>query len=208
LKVIERKSVARYRGPKHKLSRREGVNITGTASPSLAAKLNVPPGRSGRRQHHASEYEVRLRAKQRVKHQYGMMEKQFRRFFEEASRRPGPTGVNLLQLLERRLDNAVYRLGFARTRPMARQLVNHGHVQVNNKKVDIPSYLVKVGDQITLTQAALRMPVVQEELKISPKDMPSWLERDQHVGRVISYPRREDSDADIREDLIVEFYAR
>jgi small subunit ribosomal protein S4 len=206
--VIERKSVARYRGPKHKLSRREGVNITGTTSPSLAAKLNVTPGRSGRRQRHASEYEVRLRAKQRVKHQYGMLEKQFRRFFEEASRRPGPTGVNLLQLLERRLDNAVYRLGFARTRPMARQLVNHGHVHVNHKKIDVPSYLLKVGDQITLTPAALRMPVVQEELKISPKVMPSWLERDQHVGRVIGYPRREDSDADIREDLIVEFYAR
>lgn len=200
--------MARYRGPKHKLSLREGVNITGTTSPGLAAKLNVPPERRGRGRRRASEYEVRLRAKQRVKHQYGMMEKQFRRFFEEASRRPGPTGVNLLQLLERRLDNTVYRLGFARTRPMARQLVNHGHVQVNYKKVDIPSYLVKAGDQITLTPTALRMPVVQEELKTSRTIMPSWLERDRDVGRVIGYPQREDSDADIREDLIVEFYAR
>ena len=141
--------MARYRGPKHKISRREGVNITGTTSPSLADKLSVPPRRYGRRRRNASEYEVRLRAKQRVKFQYGLLEKQFRRFFKEASRMQGPTGMNLLQLLERRLDNAIYRIGFARTRPMARQLVSHGHVRVNNKKVDIPSFLVKPGDVIT-----------------------------------------------------------
>jgi small subunit ribosomal protein S4 len=200
--------VARYRGPKHKLSRREGVNITGTTSPSLADKLNIPPARRGRRRRNASEYEVRLRAKQRVKLQYGLLEKQFRRFFKEASRMPGPTGVNLLQLLERRLDNAVYRIGFARTRPMARQLVSHGHVLVNDKRVDIPSALVNPGDVITLDPVALRMPVVQEEMKTSRRVKPSWLERGDGGGRIIGYPRREDSDADIREDLIVEFYAR
>lgn len=200
--------MARYRGPKHKLSRREGVNITGTTSPSLADKLNIPPVRMRRRRRNASEYEVRLRAKQRVKLQYGLLEKQFRRFFKEASRMPGPTGVNLLQLLERRLDNAVYRIGFARTRPMARQLVSHGHVLVNDKKVDIPSALVSPGDVITLDPVALRMPVVQEEMKASRRVRPSWLERSDGGGRVIGYPRREDSDADIREDLIVEFYAR
>lgn len=200
--------MARYRGPKHKVSRREGVNITGTTSPSLAEKLNIPPGRYGRRRRHASEYEIRLRAKQRVKLQYGVLEKQFRRFFKEASRMRGPTGANLLQLLERRLDNAVYRIGFARTRPMARQLVSHGHVRINDKKVDIPSYLVKPGDVIALAPAALQMPVVQEELRTSRRVIPSWLERDGSVGRVTGYPRREDSDADIHEDLIVEFYAR
>ncbi len=121
---------------------------------------------------------------------------------------PGPTGENLLQLLERRLDNAVYRIGLARTRPMARQLVSHGHVRVNDKKVDIPSFLVKPGDAITLTSDALRMPVVQEELRTGRRVLPSWLERSDGGGRVIGYPRREDSDADIREDLIVEFYAR
>jgi small subunit ribosomal protein S4 len=190
------------------VSRREGVNITGTTSPGLAQKLDIPPGRHGRGRRHASEYEIRLRAKQRVKLQYGILEKQFRRFFKEASRMRGPTGANLLQLLERRLDNAVYRIGFARTRPMARQLVSHGHVRVNDKKVDIPSYLVKPGDVIALAPGALQMPVVQEELRTSRRVIPSWLERDGSVGRVIGYPRREDSDADIHEDLIVEFYAR
>ena len=200
--------MARYRGPKHKLSRREGVNLTGTTSPSLADKLSNPPHARGRGRRRHSEYEVRLRAKQRVKLQYGAMEKQFRRFFEAASRMPGPTGVNLLQLLERRLDNAVYRLGFARTRPMARQLVSHGHVRVDDKRVDIPSYILKPGAVITLDPTALRMPVVQEELKTSRGPLPSWLERDGNAGRVMGFPRREDSDADIREDLIVEFYAR
>lgn len=200
--------MARYRGPKHKLSRREGVNITGTTSPSLADKLNITPGRIWRRRRGVSEYEVRLRAKQRVKLQYGLLEKQFRRFFKEASRMPGPTGANLLQLLERRLDNAIYRIGFARTRPMARQLVSHGHVLVNGKKVDIPSFLVNPGDVITLAPAALRMPVVQEEMRTGRRVMPSWLKKDDGGGRVIGVPRREDSDADIRENLIVEFYAR
>ena len=200
--------MARYRGPKHKLSRREGVNITGTTSPSLADKLNVPPGRTGRRRRGAPEYEIRLRAKQRVKLQYGLLERQFRRFFKEASRMPGPTGENLLQLLERRLDNTVYRIGFARTRPMARQLVSHGHVLVNGKKVDIPSFLVKPGDVITLAPVALRMPVVQEEMQTGRRRLPSWLQMGDGGGRVIGYPRREDSDADIREDMIVEFYAR
>jgi len=200
--------LARYRGPKHKLSRREGVNITGTTSPSLADKLNVPPGRIGRRRRGAPEYEIRLRAKQRVKLQYGLLERQFRRFFKEASRMPGPTGENLLQLLERRLDNTVYRIGFARTRPMARQLVSHGHVLVNEKKVDIPSFLVKPGDVITLAPVALRMPVVQEEMQTGRRRLPSWLQMGDGGGRVIGYPRREDSDADIREDMIVEFYAR
>ena len=200
--------MARYRGPKHKLSRREGVNITGTTSPSLADKLSVPPARIRRRRRSASEYEIRLRAKQRVKLQYGLLEKQFRRFFKVASRMPGPTGTNLLQLLERRLDNVVYRVGFARTRPMGRQLVSHGHVRVNGKKVDIPSFLVKPGDVITLAPAALQMPVAQEEMRTGRRVMPSWLSRDDGGGRVIGFPRREDSDADIREDLIVEFYAR
>jgi small subunit ribosomal protein S4 len=200
--------MARDRRPKHKLSRREGVNLTGTTAPSLAAKLSNPTHPRGRGNRRHSEYEIRLRAKQRVKLQYGILEKQFRRFFKEASRMPGPTGANLLQLLERRLDNAVYRIGFARTRPMARQLVSHGHVRVNNKKVDIPSYLVKPGDVIALAPGALQMPVVQEELQASRRVIPSWLERDGGVGRVTGYPRREDSDADIHEDMIVEFYAR
>ena len=200
--------MARDRGPKHKLSRREGVNLTGTTSPSLAAKLGYPPDVRGRGRRSGSGYEIRLRAKQRVKRQYGLLEKQFRRFFEKASRMPGPTGLNLLQLLERRLDNVVYRLGFARTRPMARQLVSHGHVRVNDKRVDIPSYILKPDEVITLAPTALRMPLVQEGLRTSRAPLPSWLERKGDAGRVTGSPQREDSDADIREDLIVEFYAR
>ena len=137
--------MAKYRGPKHKLSLREGVNLTGTTSPGLQRKLEEARGafRRGKGQD-TSEYEVRLRAKQRVKLQYGLLERQFRRFFEEARRMPGQPGLNLLQLLERRLDNVIYRLRFVRTRPMARQLVNHGHLLVNGKKVVITFVLVKV----------------------------------------------------------------
>jgi len=200
--------MARYTGPKHKLSRREGVNLTGTTSPRLEAKLGRPPG--GRRlgRHRGSEYQIRLRAKQRVKRQYGMLERQFRRFFAAASKMPGPTGENFLQLLERRLDNAVYRLGFARTRPMARQLAGRGPVLLNGQKVDIPSYLVEPGDEIQLDAIARQTPVVEEELKTGRAVIPAWLVREGDLGRVVGTPRREDSDADIREDLIVEFYAR
>jgi small subunit ribosomal protein S4 len=194
-----------YIGPKHKVSRREGVNLTGTTSRSLERRLKTPPG--GRRSRRVSEYAVHLRAKQRVKRQYGMRERQFRRFVEEARGQPGPTGENLLQLLERRLDATVYRLGFARTRPMARQLVSHGHVLVNERKLDIPSALVSPGDVIKLSETAMQIPVVQEELE-SGRPLPSWLSRENGVGRVIGLPRREEIDADIREDLIVEFYTR
>ena len=119
----------------------------------------------------------------------------------------GPTGVNLLQLLERRLDNVVYKLGFARTRPMSRQLVSHGHVLVNGRRVNVPSYLVKPGDVIQLTDTAREIPVVKEEMESRPLTA-SWLERDGASARAKAMPQRSDSDADIREDLIVESYAR
>jgi small subunit ribosomal protein S4 len=184
------------------------VNLTGTTSRNLEKRLAVPPGGRSRRRRRESDYAVRLRAKQRVKRQYDMVERQFRRFFDQARKLPGPAGENLLQLLERRLDNTVYRLGFARTRPMARQLVNHRHVLVNGRKVDIPSYIVKPGDVIKLTPKALQIPVVQEDIQTGPAVMPSWLVKEGDTGRVVGMPRREDADADIREDLIVEFYAR
>jgi small subunit ribosomal protein S4 len=201
-------TMARYTGPKHKVSRREGVNLTGTTSPSLEKRLSLPPGGRRHVRKRASVYADRLRAKQRVKRQYGLLERQFRRFFEAARKMSGPTGENLLQLLERRLDNTVYRLRFARTRPMARQMVNHGRVLVNNRKVDIPSYIVKPGDVIKLTPAALKNPVVQDELEMPRALIPSWLARDGTTGQVLGLPQRQHSDADIREDLIVEFYAR
>ena len=147
--------MARDRGPRHKLSRREGVNLTGKASDSLERRLDVPPG-GGRGHRRTSDYGMRLRAKQRVKREYGLLERAFRRVFDQALRLPGITGHNLLILLERRLDNVVYRLGFARTRPMARQLVTHGHIVVNDEKNTIPSYQVAVGETIMLRQAAGR----------------------------------------------------
>jgi len=198
--------MARYRGPKHRLSRREGVNLTGTTSPSLQRRLRVPPGQA-RPQRRQSEYARRLRAKQRVKRQYGMLERDFRRYFEEASRMPGDTGENLLFLLEHRLDCAVYRLGFARTRPMARQLVSHGHV-VNGHRVNIPSYRIALGHTIQLTDKAMQIPVVREELATPPVRLPSWLTRQDNVGRVIGLPQREDIASDIQVNLIIEFYSR
>ena len=199
--------MARYTGPKHKLSRREGVNLTGTTSPSLVKRLGVPPG-PRRRRGRPSDYALRLRAQQRVKRQYGTLERAFRRCVGEARRMPGETGDNLLQLLERRLDSVVYRLGFARTRPMARQLVNHGHILVNARKVTIPSYRVKVGDVLALTPRAMAIPGVQEAVALSPAYLPAWLTRAGGQGGVVSTPRRTDIEADIREDLIVEFYSR
>ena len=197
--------MARYTGPKFKLSRREGVNITGTTSPRLEKVLKTPPG--GTKRGRRSEYGVRLREKQRVKHEYGMLERDFRRFFEAAEKKPGPTGVNLLQMLERRLDNVIYRLGFGRTRPFARQLVSHGHVKVNGKRVNIPSYQVHSNDTIELQPAATRMPTVQEDMETRGV-VAEWLERDGSTGRVTRLPRREDIDPAIKENLIVEFYAR
>lgn len=200
--------MARHKGPKHKLSRRAGVNLTGTTSENLARRLQEPARHGRRRPQRQSEYAERLRAKQRVKLQYGVMERQFRRFFKNARGMPGPSGENLLKLLERRLDSVVYRLGFGRTRPMSRQLVSHGHTLVNGRRVDIPSYLVKPGDVISLGPKALANPVIKENLQTPHTIIPPWLARDGATGRVMGEPRREDIDADIREDLIVEFYAR
>jgi small subunit ribosomal protein S4 len=198
--------MARHRGPKHKLAVREGANLTGTTSPSLQRKLDARALERKRRR--ASGYEARLRAKQRVKLQYGLLERQFRRMYREALKMPGRRGESLLQLLERRLDNTLYRLGLARTRPMARQLVNHGHVLVNGRKMNIPSYIVKLGDVISLSPKAMQMPLVQEELGTARAIVPSWLVREAEAGRVVGTPKREEIDADIREDLIVEYYAR
>ncbi len=204
--------MARYTGPKNKLSRREGFNLFGSSSRSLERRLNVPPGMrstSRRRRPKLSEYGLQLREKQKVKRMYGMLERQFVRFFEEASRQVGATGVALLQLLERRLDNVVYRLGWGRTRLMARQLVSHGHVTVNGKRLKIPSYMVKPGDVVALDEKAQKIPAVLESLG-ERRPVPSWLTREgnEMVGRVLSLPSREEMEPGISEQLIVEFYSR
>jgi small subunit ribosomal protein S4 len=154
-----------------------------------------------------SEYAKQLREKQKVKRMYGMRERQLRRFLSLAQRSREPTGTALLKLLERRLDNIVYRLGWARSRPQARQFVNHGHILVNGRTVDIPSYLVEPGQEIALSQEARHIPDV-EELMENPPLVPDWLERQNGTGKVMREPQREEIDQHINERLIVEFYSR
>ena len=192
-------------GPKHKVSRREGTNLTGTGSATLQRRLSVPPGGIKSTRRRTSDYATSLRVKQRVKKEYAMTETQFQRFFEIANRMPGNTGENLVILLEQRLDNVVYRLGFAHTRPMARQLVTHDHIRVNGRPINIPSFLVKPGDRIQLDETMTQR---REENGTNGAVMPPWLTVENNVGQVTGAPRREDLDPDIRENLIVEFYAR
>ena len=198
--------MSRYIGPKFKVSRREGINVTGTTSPRLNEVLKTLPGGKEHRRT-KSLYGLRLRAKQRVRAQYGITERSFRRFLGKAERLPGPTGLNLLRLMERRLDSVIYRLGLARTRPMARQLVLHGHVMVNGNQVTLPSFLVRPEESVQLIGYARNIPVVEEEMA-NRNVQAAWLEGTDAGGRVIGYPQREDIDADISENLIVEFYAR
>jgi len=200
--------MARYTGPKNKLSRREGIDIFETGSASLRRRLNVPPGgrTRGRRKH--SEYASQLREKQRMKRIFGVQEKQFVRYFKEAARVAGRTPETLLTLLERRLDNVVYRLGFARTRPMARQLVTHGHVLVDGKKVDIPSYRVSQGQTISLSETAASIPSVQERMEETKNLIPAWLERLDTTGRVVRMPTLEEMERRLDLGLIVEYYSR
>ena len=200
----------RYTGPRNKISRRFGISLFGPASRSLERRLRQPPGQQGAsaRPRKLSEYALQLREKQKVRFMYGMTERQFRRFYGMAERSPGEVGPALLQLLERRLDNVVYRLGFARTRPMARQLVSHGHIQVNGKRVNIPSYLIKAGDVVSLTEKALQMPGVQEALEDTKGMVPVWLSREDGRGRVVRLPGIEDVEAHINPALIVAFYTR
>jgi len=200
--------MGRSREPKHKTSRRFGIDIYGTGGASLQRRLSLTPGaKPGGRRRKVSEFGIQLHEKQKAKAIYGVGERQFRRYYEEAERRPGTPGANLLQLLERRLDNVVYRMGFARSRPMARQLVSHRHVLVNGKKVNIPSYLVRPGESIGLTETAAQMPTVIEEVG-SNRLLPSWLQHEETGGRVLQLPSRGDVDMPINEDMIVEFYSR
>ena len=194
---------------RHKTSRRFGVDIYGTGGASLQRRIGTPPGglRAGRRRR-ASVYATQLVEKQKAKAIYGVAERQFRRAFDEAARREGEPGANLLVLLERRLDNVIYRLGFARTRPMARQLVGHGHVQVDGRRVDIPSFLVEPGQVVELTERAAQLPAVIDERR-SSRPAPAWLEpHGERGGRVVRLPERAEIDVPVDEAQIVGFYSR
>lgn len=196
------------RKSKHKLSRREGKDLFGTGGPSLERRLNQPPGMHGRKPtRKVSVYAEQLREKQKVKRMYGIREDQLRRFLEMALQSREQTGLALLKLLERRLDNIVYRLGLARTRPQARQFVTHGLVRVNGKRMNIPSYLVKPGEEIEMKGSALEIADVQALTEAQPL-IPSWLEKRDGGGVVLREPNREEIDPDIQERRIVEFYSR
>ena len=184
------------------------MDLYGTGGESLQRRLHQPPGMHGKKtRRRESEYSLHLREKQKVKRMYGMQEKQFLKFFEKARRASGDTGVALLKLLEKRLDNVVYRLGFARTRLQSRQFVSHGHVLVNGNRLNIPSALVEPGSVITLDQDIQKMPDVQA-LSQNPPAVPAWLKRSDSGGEMVREPDRSEIDQDINERLIVEFYSR
>ena len=174
-------------------------------------RRNYPPGEHGQGRVKFSEYGNQLREKQKVKRIYGVMENQFHRYFMEAERMKGVTGENLLILLERRLDNMVYRLGFAASRNEARQLVRHGHIRVNGRKVDIPSFLTKQGDTIQLREKSRKITRVLDSLEtIARRGVPSWLEYDKNTftGKIKAFPTREELTMPISENLIVELYSK
>ena len=207
--------MARYIGPKAKLSRREGTDLflkSARRSISDKAKFDTKPGQHGRTSgSRTSDYGSQLREKQKVKRMYGVLEKQFRRYFSEADRRRGNTGANLLFLLESRLDNVVYRMGFGSTRAEARQLVSHKAILVNGQSVNIPSYLVKAGDIIAVREQSRKQTRVQEALQLATQvGMPSWVEVsvDKVEGVFKKVPDRDEFGADINESLIVELYSR
>ncbi|WP_334143314.1 30S ribosomal protein S4 [Rhabdothermincola sp.] len=205
--------MARYTGPKARVSRRLGTNIWGTKGETVALeKRPYPPGEHGRtrRRGNVSEYLLQLQEKQKARFTYGLSEKQFRNLYEEANRKEGVTGENMLRFLELRLDNVVYRAGWAATRPQARQFVGHGHVSVNGKRVTIPSYRVRKGDIITLRDKARQMVVVQWNRDVLDRTPPAWLESsdDGFAVTVLDLPRREQIDVPVREQLIVELYSK
>jgi small subunit ribosomal protein S4 len=174
-------------------------------------KRNMPPGQHGRlRKAKLVGYGVQLREKQKVKRIYGVLENQFRRYFEAAERTRGITGETLLQLLERRLDNAVYRLGFATSRPQARQLVRHGHFLVNGRKVDVPSYSLKTGDTVAVRASSRQNPLILHAVEeVKGRGIPAWLQLDGELaGRVASMPTREQINLPVQEQLIVELYSK
>jgi small subunit ribosomal protein S4 len=207
--------VARYLGPKAKLSRREGTDLfLKSARRSIAdkAKFDSKPGQHGRTSGaRTSDYGLQLREKQKVKRMYGVLERQFRRYFAEADRRRGNTGANLMVLLESRLDNVVYRMGFGSTRAEARQLVSHKAITVNGNPVNIPSYMVKAGDVISVREKSKKQNRIVEALQLAQQvGLPAWVEVsvEKAEGTFKSVPDRDQFGADINESLIVELYSR
>ena len=210
--------MAKYRGAVCRLCRREGVRLYLKGERCFSGKCAIekrpyPPGEHGqkRTRRRISDYGIQLREKQKLRRIYGVLERQFRRYFAQAARRSGVTGEALLQFLERRLDNVVWRLGFASSRALARELVSHGHFTVNDRPVNIPSYQVRQGDTVAVTGSSRSLPpIIAAVATAGGRRLPTWLEieSDAMRGTVISLPAREDIDTQIQEELVVEYYSR
>ena len=208
--------MARYKDEQCRICRREGQKLFLKGSRCYTDKCSITrrnygPGQHGQKKKKLSEYGTQLREKQKTKSFYGVQEKQFRKYFEMASNKKGVTGEELLIILESRLDNVVYRLGFGSSRAQARQLVNHGHFEVNGKKVDIPSYLVKAGDVVAVREIRKDNKIIQENVEVnSSRPVPAWLEKNNEklTGKVIRLASREDVDIPVEEHLIVELYSK
>lgn len=202
--------MARYTGPKNKKARRLGVDLGLKSNPkSLERRLSTPPGQHGKKgKRKQSDFGIQLAEKQKAKIMYGLLEKQFHNYYLQASKNPLATGEVMLSLLERRLDNCVYRLGLAPTRRAARQLVSHGNVRVGDRKVSIPSYSVRIDEVVTLTAKAAQIPYIKALLGNKDYVTPAWLERQATAGKVRRIPARSDITEAINEQLIVEFYSR
>ena len=206
--------MARDTSPKCKQCRREGIKLFLKGERCLTEKCAIerrsyPPGEHGRGRIKQSEYLLQLREKQKARRYYGLLEKQFRTYYEKASRSSGITGENLLRMLEQRLDNVVYRLGFAATRRQARQLVGHGHFRVNGKKVNIPSYQVRPDDVITVKPGSSAEPIIRSATELVASVAP-WLQADYDAlnGKVLKVPERTEIDTPVSEQLIVEYYSK
>ncbi len=208
--------MARYTGAVCRLCRREGAKLFLKGDRCYTekcafARRDYAPGEAGHKRVKESEYRMQLREKQKAKRLYGLLEKQFHHYYEMASRQQGVTGTNLLRILESRLDNVVYRLGFAKSRAEARQQVRHGHIYVNGRRVDIPSFRVRPGDLVSVAPKARDLLVIKSALISNERvQVPAWLEVDieKLQGSVLALPERDQIDADIREQLIVELYSK
>lgn len=200
--------MARYTGSKHKLARREGINLIDKQSASLQKRLTIKPGVHGaKRARKLSEFGLQLREKQKAKNMYGVLEKQFSNMVHDVQKMKGDTSEQIIARLERRLDNVVYRLGFTKSRFMSRQFVSHGHVLVNGKKLTIPSYVVKEGDVVELGAKILKNPDVIKVMAEQKIVLP-FLERKGHVGKLVRNPKREDVEVPFDVQMIIEYYSR
>ena len=208
--------MARYTDASCRQCRREAMKLYLKGDRCYSDKCaierrNYPPGQHGQSRGKFSDYGLQLREKQKIKRMYGLVEKQFKSYFKEADRQKGVTGTNFLVLLERRLDNTVYRLGFANSRSQARQLVRHGHLLVNGRKVNIPSFLLRTGDTVTVAEGSRNLVIINEAMSAMPRrGLPVWLELDttKFEGIFKIYPSREEMNLPVQEQLVVEFYSK